>query len=104
MNPHTADEREKRFGQYCLACNKGQLAEVRLTRLNRAANFRKAIRELIEEFVETRAEDLAAGMLQEHCPERAQIVANMPQSKRRRMPVWIRRMGSVENERLRLAR
>lgn len=96
-NPLTADERERRFMQYMLTLNKGQLAEVKLRRLNRIANFRKQLMALINELIEERAEDLAAGMLMEYAPERPkrnlEIVADgrLPAVRRREMPKWLRK-------------
>src|SRR4051812_35912215 len=96
--PLTADERERRFVQYMLTLNKGQLMESRLRRMNRIANFRRHLMELINEMIETRAEDLAAAMLMEYAPERPvpawkqQAVAKgrlpLPERKRR-MPKWV---------------
>ena len=92
--PNTADERERRFVQYMLTLNKGQLAEVKLRRLNRIANFRRQLMDLINEMIETRAEDLAAGMLMEKAPERSALILQpkpVPQTERkRRIPVWVR--------------
>jgi hypothetical protein len=97
--PFTADERERRFVQYAVTLNKGQLAEMKLRRLNRIANFRKQLMELINEMIETRAEDLAASMLMEHAPERPEplkqewkvIEGRLPLPERkRRMPKWVR--------------
>lgn len=91
--PNTADERERRFVQYIATLNKGQLAEVKLRRLNRVANLRKTLIDLINNMVEERAEDLAAGMLMEWAPERAKpkklkVVERLPELKRRK-PVWV---------------
>jgi hypothetical protein len=100
MRPaNTADERERRFVQYVLTLNKGQLAEVKLRRLNRIANFRKALMELINQMIETRAEDLAAGMLMEFAPERPKrdwkleknVVKDRLPLHSRRMPPWLRK-------------
>jgi hypothetical protein len=99
--PLTADERERRFVQYALSLNKGQLAELKLRRLNRIANFRKQLMELINEMIETRAEDLAAAMLMEHAPKRPTpewkvIEGRLPLPERKRkMPPWVREAGKA---------
>lgn len=91
--PNTADERERRFVEYIKTLNKGQLAEVKLARMNRIANFRKTLMEVINAMIEARAEDLAAGMLMEKAPERPALVLQpepVPNEERKRkMPVWI---------------
>ena len=106
--PLTADERERRVVEYLLTLHKGQLAEFRLTRLNRVANFRKALMQLMEQFIEARAEELAAGMLAEYAPPRPEktfehvtegrlpLPAKGPKAKRRRMPVWVKRLAEAE--------
>lgn len=99
-NPKTADERERRFVQYVLTLNKGQLAEVRLRRMNRIANFRKALMDLVNEMVEERAEDLAAAMLMEHAPDRpkplpAPMERKRLQIRKRVLPPWIREEGAA---------
>jgi hypothetical protein len=99
-NPKTADERERRFVQYVSTLNKGQLAEVRLRRMNRIANFRKALIDLINQIVEERAEDLAAAMLMEHAPERpkplpAPIERKRLPMRKRGLPPWIREEGTA---------
>jgi hypothetical protein len=102
-NPLTADERERRFVRYVLTLNKGEIGELRLSRLNRIANFRKQLRELIESMIEERAEDLAAAMWLEHAPERPEPLWKKEETaaqektfalprterKRSRMPTWI---------------
>lgn len=90
-NPLTADERERRFVEYARTLNKGQLAEFKLTRLNRIANFRRQLMELVEEMIELRAEDIAAGMLMEKAEPRPQIraVKELPRLRNRKMPPWI---------------
>jgi hypothetical protein len=93
--PKTADERERRFVQYALTLNKGQLAEIRLLRMNRIANFRKALMELINQLVEERAEDLAAAMLMEHAPERPKrgpvaVERRKLTGRKAAMPPWVR--------------
>lgn len=95
--PNTADERERRFVEYVLTLNKSQIAEFKLTRLNRIANFRRRLMELLNEMIETRAEDLAAGMLMEYAPERTKPAAQqtpkrrLPLADRKRvMPLWVR--------------
>lgn len=98
--PNTADERERRFVQYLLTLNKGEIAELRLTRMNRIANFRKALMEIVNNLVETRAEDLAAAMLMEYAPERPKRVP-VPIAKvrivehRRTMPPWVKERSKV---------
>lgn len=97
-NPKTADERERRFVEYVVTLNKGQLAEVRLRRMNRIANFRKALMDLINQMVEERAEDLAAAILMEHAPERPKPLPAPIERKRlpirkRVLPPWIREEG-----------
>ena len=104
-NPLTADERERRFVQYVLTLNKGQLAETKLRRLNRIANFRKQLMELLNAMIETRAEDLACSMLMLYAPERplpswkenekaARGRLPLPERKRK-MPPWIRAQSNA---------
>jgi hypothetical protein len=110
-NPKTADERERRFVECISTLNKGQLAEVRLIRMNRLANFRKALMELVNQMVEERAEDLAAAMLMEYAPERPKP---LPAPRKRLgvrkavMPPWVREegkaLGGVADRALRTAR
>lgn len=91
--PYTADERERRFIEYLLTLNKGQIAEVRLGRMNRIANFRKDLMELLNKLIEARAEDLAAAMLMEHAPKRPQhepAARRRLAERKRAMPPWIR--------------
>jgi hypothetical protein len=93
--PQTADERERRFVQYVLTLNKGQIAEFRLGRMNRITNFRKALMQLINELIENRAEDLAAAMLMEHAPERPKrppvlISRGRLVERKRVLPPWVR--------------
>src|SRR6202030_4241054 len=105
--PNTADERERRFVQYVLTLNKGQLAEVRLRRLNRIANFRRALMDLINEMIENRAEDLACAMLMQHAPERpkrprdleTKVVKDRLPLRKRRMPPWIREEANAAHAR-----
>lgn len=101
-NPLTADERERRFVQYVLTLNKGQLAEVKLRRLNRIANFRRQLMDLLNQIIEARAEDLAAGMLMEHAPTRPAkpkewITKGRLPLLKRRMPKWIAESGKAAN-------
>lgn len=101
--PGTADERERRFVQYILTLNKGQIAEFKLTRLNRIANFRHRLIELLNDMVEARAEDLAAGMLMEHAPDRPKrkpMVSPLQglELRKRRMPVWVRKQGEAARQ------
>lgn len=95
--PSTADERERRMVEYLATLHRGRLAEFKLTRLNRVANLRKKLMALLEEMIETRAEDLAAGMLMEYAPprparrERDITEGRLPiPPKKARMPVWLR--------------
>lgn len=95
--PATADERERRMVEYLVTLHKGRLAEFKLTRLNKIANSRKKLMELLDEIIESRAEDLAAGMLMEYAPPRPQVVVmdvtkdRFPIGpKKSRMPVWLR--------------
>jgi len=105
--PNTADERERRFVQYVLTLNKGQLAEFKLTRMNRIANFRRRLIDLLNEMIETRAEDLAAGMLMEHAPARpkrakaleTKVVKERLPLLKRRIPPWIRGQRRAANAR-----
>jgi len=94
--PLTADERERRVIEYLLTLHKGQIAEFRLTRLNRVANFRKALMQLLEEFIEARAEVLAAGMVMEYAPPRPERPKSdvaegrlPPPERKRRRPPWL---------------
>jgi hypothetical protein len=100
--PCTADERERRCVEYLVTLHRGQLAEFKLTRLNRIANFRKRLMDLLEEMIETRAEDLAAGMLMEYAPPRPKkpeitVAKNrLPLPiRKRRTPVWVRESSSA---------
>lgn len=95
--PLTADERERRLIKYLTTCNRERLAEFKLSRLNRIAIFRKRLMELLNEMVETRAEDLAAGMMMEYAPDRPKREAvDVTENrlvigpKKARMPVWLR--------------
>ena len=90
-HPLTADEREGRLVRYLLTLHRGELEEFRLSRLNRVANFRKALKELLEEFIEARAENLAAGMIAEHArpAPRRRSKARLPAVSTRRMPEWV---------------
>lgn len=99
-SPLTADERERRMVEYLLTLNKGQLAEVKLRRLNRISNFRKRLMDLLNEMIEARAEDLAAGMLMEHAPARPVPEWKLkgekqPMVRKRRMPPWVRKSADV---------
>lgn len=99
--PLTADERERRCVEYLVTLHKGQLAEFKLTRLNRIANFRHRLNELLNDMIEARAEDLAAGMLMEHAPERP-IKKALPvrtenglKLRKRRTPTWVQKQGEA---------
>ncbi len=93
--PNTADERERRIVEYLKCCHQGRLQEFQLTRMNRVANFRKRLMELINEMIEARAEDLAAGMLMQFAEPRPPkqipaveerlVIAPLA----RRMPRWL---------------
>ena len=96
--PGTADERERRTIEYLVSCHQGRLQEFKLTRLNKVANFRKRLMQLLDEMIETRAEDLAAGMLMEYAqprPERSAIDITRDRlpigPKKAKMPVWLRK-------------
>jgi len=102
--PLTADERERRFVAYVLSLHKGQIGELRLRRMNQIANFRKALLELMNNLIETRAEDLAAAMLMEYAPPRpkpvpAPIPARRLCDRKRITPPWVK-----QESRLLLAR
>jgi hypothetical protein len=118
MRPKTADERERRFVQYMLTLNKGQLGEVRLRRMNRIANFRHDLMRILNQLIEERAEDLAAAMLMEHAPVRpipewekeaaarkfveGRLLVpeqNPIERKKRRMPIWVRKAGETARRR-----
>lgn len=107
MNPLTADERHRRVIQYLETLNKGQMAEFRLGRMNRVANFRKALMQLMETFIEARAEELSASWLEAFAaprPSKAKTdVAEgrlpLPVVKKRRMPVWVKRAVEAEKGR-----
>lgn len=94
MPSPTADERERRIAQYLSTLHRGQLAEFRLTRMNRVADFRKQLIQLIDQMIETRAEEIAAGMMAEHArpdPKIAQAAERpVPRPPKRSIPVWIR--------------
>lgn len=96
--PLTADERERRVVEYLLTLNKGQLAEFRFGRMNRVANFRKALMQLMEEFIEARAEERAAAMIEEFAPARPEsqlkaLQKARPRRRGKKMPVWLRKEG-----------
>lgn len=87
--------RQRGFVRCVADLNKSHIGEVRLDRLNRFANFRKQLLQLIEQMVEARAQELAAGMLQELALERQPPPdANpfpLPQAAAKRgMPKWVR--------------
>lgn len=91
-NPLTADERERRFVEYIRTLNKGQLGEVRLRRMNKIANFRKTLIDLMEQMIEARAEDLAAAMLTADAPERPKRKSRVCEGRLvvvRKLPVWL---------------
>jgi hypothetical protein len=97
VNPLTADERERRVMQYLGTLNKPQLAEFRLGRMNRISNFRKALRQLLDELIEARAEELSASWLEQFAPPRPKradvTVGRLPLVKKRRIPVWVKRIA-----------
>jgi hypothetical protein len=102
--PLTADERHRRVVQYLETLNKGQLANFQLGRMNRVSNFRKALIQLMEQFIEARAEELCAAWLQQYAaPRPREDVAEgrlpLPQAKKRRMPVWVKRAVEAEKSR-----
>src|SRR5665213_703209 len=89
----TADVRERRIVQFLVTLHRGRLAEFKLGRMNRLANFRKQLMQLINEMIETRAEDLAAGMLMEFAAppppkELPGVLEKAVKIRRRRLPVW----------------
>jgi hypothetical protein len=85
--------------QYLETLNKGQLAEFRLGRMNRVANFRKALMQILEVFIEARAEELSAAWLEQFAEPRPKRLESdvaegrlpLPAAKKRRMPVWVKR-------------
>lgn len=94
--PATADERDRRIIEYLVSCHKGRLAEFKLNRLNKVANLRKRLMQLLDEIIESRAEDLAAGMLMEYAPPRpGRATIDITRDrlpigpKKARMPVWL---------------
>src|ERR1051326_8139140 len=101
MGPLTADERHRRVIQYLETLNKGQNAEFRLSRMNRVSNFRKALMQLLETFIEARAEELSAAWLAEFAAPRPSKARSdvtegrlpLPAMKKRRMPVWVKRIA-----------
>jgi hypothetical protein len=97
--PLTADERERRQVQYLRSLNKSELADFKLARLNEIANFRKVLLQLVNEMVESRAQDLAAGMLLEDAAEKPKVLQVV---NRRRLaprkaiqPEWINQEAKV---------
>lgn len=96
--------------QYVVTLNKGQLAEIRLRRMNRIANFRKALMELVNQMVEERAEDLAAAMLMEHAPARQKrgpvaVEEEKLPARKAAMPPWVREESkALEGKRVDRAR
>jgi len=98
-NPATADERERRIVEYLRSVHQGRIAEFKLTRLNKLANLRKRLKDLLDEIVETRAEDLAAGMLMEYAPPRPEPLqrsergtvteGRLPVPPKSVRPVWL---------------
>ena len=94
-NPLTADERERRIVQYLVTLHQGRLAEFRLSRMNRVANFRKQLIQLIDKMIEERAEELAAGMLMEYAPRQPERKVGdtaedrLPIPPKRVRPVWL---------------
>lgn len=96
--PATADERERRIVEYLVACHQGRLAEFRLGRMNRIANARKRLMQLINEMIEARSEEIAASMLAEYAPPRPMRKAvdvtegRLPIApKKAGLPPWIRK-------------
>jgi hypothetical protein len=90
-NPNTADERERRIVAYLVTLHQGRLSEFKLTRMNRIANFRKQLIQLIDEMIEVRAEDLAATMLMQFAEPRPAPIPH-PHTvirRKRRLPPWI---------------
>lgn len=69
--PLTADVREQRMHQYLTHLqtkHAGQIKEANLTRLNRIANFRRQLMQLLDAFIEARAQELAADSLAKLAP------------------------------------
>ena len=101
MGPLTADEREKRIVQYLRSLNKGELGEYQLSRFNRVANFRKELMQLLEKFIEARAEILCAAMLMDDAAPRTEsqlkAIAKARPRRRigRRMPPWLKKEGQA---------
>ena len=104
--PLTADRREERIIKYLESLNKGQLGEFRLSRLNRVSNFRKALIQLMDGFIEARAEELAACWLTQFAEERPARkvveVGRLPLPERkRRTPKWVIDSGqAADNSRV----
>lgn len=98
--PGTADERHRRMVEYLSSVHRGRILEFKLSRLNKIANFRKQLKVLLDDLIEARAEDLAAGMLMEHAPPRPQRTKvdvreeRLPAPpKKVRKPIWMRESG-----------
>lgn len=98
--PLTADRREERVVKYLETLNKGQLMEFRLSRMNRVANFRKSLKQLLNSFIEARAEELAAVWIEQYAEPRPKpkwkdaAVGRLPiPERKRRMPRWVRESG-----------
>jgi hypothetical protein len=76
--------------------HQGRILEFKLTRLNKVANFRKKLMELLNEMIEARAEDLAAGMLLEFAAPRPEkrprdiTEGRLPiPPKKAEKPIWL---------------
>src|SRR5579871_5165723 len=97
----TADQRERRIVQYLLSVHKERIASFRLNRMNRKANTRKLIIQLIDRAIEEYAEELAAAMLEEFAGPRAKREKNDPTTDRlilpgpKKVPVWVRKSGQA---------
>lgn len=95
----TADERERRIVQYLLSVHRERIGQFRLSRMNRVANFRKQLIILIDQMIETRAEEIAAAMLEEYAepmpklpkvdPTKGRLVIPGP----KKIPAWVRKSG-----------
>lgn len=98
--PATADERERRTIEYLSSVHQGRLKEFKLGRMNRIANFRKQLKQLLDEIIESRAEELAASMLLLYAPPRPAIQEGdaveerlIISPHRGRTPVWVKKAG-----------
>lgn len=101
----TADKREERVIRYLESLNKGQLMEFRLSRMNRVANFRKSLMQLLNSFIEARAEELAAVWIEQFAEPRpkpkwkdaaeGRLPIPVLPARKRRMPRWVGDAGNA---------